>query len=124
VIIQCDTFSGHIHVQFAIILDSLLTIYTVHGGCINDSMAAGTSFHFSPGGGEILTDFLGGGQNMTKRKCCVQKHNKITFFQNQGGAHTLPPPQNDVPEWQPASGTVADSTTAFLLQNKAPPFGA
>jgi len=52
---------------------------------------AGTSFQFFPGGGKILTDFLGG-QNMKKTKKFRQKHKIVTIFQNQKGANAPPRP--------------------------------
>jgi len=60
------------------------------------SSSAGTSFQFFIGRGKILTDFLGGGQNMKRKKNCAQKHKKITAFQIQGGANTPCLPTNDV----------------------------
>jgi len=61
---------------------------------------SGTSFQFFPGGGNILTEFLGGGQNMKNTKFCRQKHKKVTIFQNQGRQMASPPP-NDVPAADP-----------------------
>jgi len=43
-----------------------------------------------PGGGKILTEFLGGGQNVKKLKSCRQKHKKFTIFQIQGGGNAPP----------------------------------
>jgi len=54
---------------------------------------------FLPGGGKILTDFLGGG-NMKKTNCVCKKTQKNTIFQNQGKQMPTPlPPPNDVPAW-------------------------
>jgi len=54
-------------------------------------MLAGTSFKFFPGGGTILTNFLGGGgRNMKNTKCCVQKHKKSLFLKIRRGK--CPPP--------------------------------
>jgi len=51
---------------------------------------AGTSFQFfSRGGGNILTDFLGGG-GYEKNKNCVQKHKKPLFFKFRGGGKCPP----------------------------------
>jgi len=53
---------------------------------------AGTSFQFFPGGGKILTELLGGGGQNMKNKNCAQRQ-KITVFQNQGGANAPPSPK-------------------------------
>jgi len=71
----------------ALILDTAYK-FTMH-------CSQGRHLSFFQGGGTILTDFLGGGQNMKQKKCCVQKHKKSQFFKIRGGKY--PPP----PKWRP-----------------------
>jgi len=51
---------------------------------------------FFPRGGKILTEFLGGGQNM-KKNYVVGKNTKSLYFFNSRGAFAPPAPPNDVP---------------------------
>jgi len=51
---------------------------------------SGTSFQFFPGGGKILTYFLGGGAKYEEKNLCT----KIIIFQIQGVANAhCPPPK-------------------------------
>jgi len=62
-------------------------------------MLAGTSFKFFPGGGTILTNFLGGAK-YEKNKILCAKTQKGHYFSNSGGANATPPCRphpNDVP---------------------------